>query len=98
MKININEINSGTVPTFSVSGKKLTIDNETLDFTSVPNGAKVERDEDDNKYFLGAEVSDDGEITVFILFPYNASTYQQGKVIAKELVVEDGIINPYINS
>jgi len=96
MKIQVKEINSQEVPNFIVSGKTLTIDNEVLDFTSIPNGATVEREEEDNKYFLGAEISEDGKITVKILFPYNADTYEKGKVIAKEIEVIDGIVNPYV--
>lgn len=96
MKITINEINSQEVPNFTVSGKTLTIGTDVLDFTSIPNGATVEREESDNQHFLGAEVSDNGEITVKIIFPYNAETYQKGKVIAKEIEVIDGIVNPYI--
>lgn len=98
MRIIINEINSNEVANFTVSGKTLAIDNEVLDFTSIPNGATVEREESDNKHFLGAEVSEGGEITVKILFPYNADTYQKGKVIAKEVQVTEGKINPYIEA
>lgn len=96
MKIIINEINSNKVPTLTVNNKTLTIDTDVFDFTQIQNGATIEREESDNKHFLGAEVSEDGEITVKILFPYNTNTYEKGKVIAKEIEVIEGEVNPYI--
>jgi len=96
MRILITEIASNEVPNFTVIGKTLTIDNEVLDFTTIPLGATVKADETDNKYFKGAEVDELGEITVSILFPYNATTFEKGKTIAKEIEVIEGVVNPYV--
>ena len=96
MKIIILPQSNEKVPTFQVVGKILKIDDEILDFSTIPNGATVERDETDNKYFQGAEIDIDGNITLKIIFPYNSKTFEKGKIFAESIEIIEGIVNPHI--
>ena len=96
MKIVISETVRSEVPNLTVIGKTLLIDGEVLDFSVISNGATVQREDTDNQYFKSAEVDNNGNITIEILFPYNANSFPKGKTIAKEIEVVDGVVNPYV--